>query len=138
MTTTERIAISSPVRGWLVYDTKVDAFYFYNASTWKQISPESRTNYKLIKSAADLAPELTAGGETKYLLNTKTLYEINGVIVLAAPIDLNDSYVIGSDTSHDVLLSAGTEGGSIRNVIIAGGTAFNITGTYPGYNFTNT
>ena len=75
MTTTERIAITTPAESLLVYDTTVKAFYFYNTATtsWVKIANESsviRNNYKLVKSVADLAPELIAGGGSKYLLST--------------------------------------------------------------------
>jgi hypothetical protein len=137
MTTIQRSAIVSPANSLLVYDTDLKAFYYYDVTStaWIKLNSasEKRNNHKIIKSAADLATELTAGGGTKYLLSTNTLYEINGTIVLAVPIELNDAYVAGSDTNQDVLFSAGTifsgsTGGSIRNVTLSGGTAFNITG----------
>jgi hypothetical protein len=138
MTTAERIAIATPAESLLVYDTTVKAFYFYNLSTtsWVKIANESsvlRNNYKLIKSAADLAPELTAGGGSSYLLTANTYYEINGTIALSFPINLNNAYVSGLDTNEDILQSAGVvfqgnTGGSIRNVTLKGTRAFNITG----------
>jgi hypothetical protein len=97
-----------------------------------------RNNYKLVKSVADLAPELTAGGGSKYLLQTNTLYEIIGTITLANPIDLNDAYISGLDANEDRITKSttgpifeGTKGGSIRNITLVGGplkSAFNITG----------
>lgn len=138
MTTAERTAITTPAESLLVYDTTVKAFYFYNAATtsWVKIANESavvRNNYKLVKSAADLAPELAAGGNTRYLLSTNTLYEINGTIALTAPIDLNNAYVSGLDSNEDILQSTGvvfqgSTGGSIRNITLRGTRAFNITG----------
>lgn len=138
MTTVERTAITTPAESLLVYDTTVKAFYFYNAATtsWVKIANESavvRNNYKLVKSAADLAPELAAGGNTRYLLSTNTLYEINGTIALTAPIDLNNAYVSGLDSNEDILQSTGvvfqgSTGGSIRNITLRGTRAFNITG----------
>ncbi len=93
----------------------------------------TRTNYKLIKSAADLAQESSDGGGTSYLLNTNTYYEINGTIALVKPIDLNNAYVSGMDANEDVLSSTGvvfkgSTGGSIRNVTLKGTKAFEITG----------
>ncbi len=143
MTTTQRNAIVAPTESLLVFDTTVDAFYFYDTTTnaWVKLANEGtikRNNYKLVKSVADLAPELTAGGGSKYLLQTNTLYEINGTITLAHPIDLNDAYISGLDANEDRITKSttgpifeGTNGGSIRNVTLIGGplkSAFNITG----------
>jgi len=143
MTTTQRNAIVAPAESLLVFDTTVDAFYFYDTTTnaWVKLANEGtikRNNYKLVKSVADLAPELTAGGGSKYLLQTNTLYEINGTITLANPIDLNDAYISGLDANEDRITKSttgpifeGTKGGSIRNITLVGGplkSAFNITG----------
>ncbi len=142
MTTTQRTAITNPADGLLVFDTDETAFYYYDMAgiRWVKLLANNveRDNYKLVKSAADLAPELVAGGNSKYLLDEDTYYEINGTIVLAAPIDLNNAYLSGLDANEDVLVSSGTVfagsmGGAIRNVTITGGaspngTAFNITG----------
>jgi hypothetical protein len=138
MTTAERTAIVTPAESLLVYDTTVKAFYYYNLTTtsWVKIANENsalRNNYKLVKSVTDLAPELLAGGNTRYLLTSNTLYEINGTIVLTAPIDLNNAYVSGLDTNEDILQAPGvvfqgSTGGSIRNVTLQGTSAFNITG----------
>ena len=135
MTSAERTAISNPANGLLVYDTTENAFYFYKSATWTKLDSKVRDNYKLIKSAADLSAELTAGGGSKYLLNSNTLYEINGTINLAYPIDINNAYVMGLDTNEDKLVRAsgnlfvGNQGGSIKNLTLAGGTIFNLTGS---------
>lgn len=138
MTTSQRTAIVGPVKGLLVFDTSLNVFYFYNGSVWLPLEgSEKRNNYRLIKSAADLSAELTAGGNSKYLLNTNTLYEINGTINLAVPIDLNDAYLLGADTNEDVLVRAGgtifsgSKGGSIKNLTLVapGGTVFSLAGT---------
>ncbi len=144
MTTAQRTAIATPANSLWVYDTTLSAYFFYDAltSSWIKInsSKESRTNFKLIKSAADLASELTAGGGTSYLLDENTYYEINGMIILTVPINLNNAYIAGLDAAEDILVSGvaktlfqGSEGGSIRNLTITGGgTAFNITGSPTG------
>ncbi len=135
MTSAERTAISNPANGLLVYDTTENAFYFYKSATWTKLDSKVRDNYKLIKSATDLSAELTAGGGSKYLLNSNTLYEINGTINLAYPIDINNAYVMGLDTNEDKLVRAsgnlfvGNQGGSIKNLTLAGGTIFNLTGS---------
>lgn len=136
MTTTQRVAITTPAQGLLVYDTTENSFYHYNGTIWVKIESNGRVNHKLIQSAADLADELAAGGNAKYLLDTDTLYEINGTIVLAVPIDLNNAYITGYDTNEDVLFSAGgtifsgTTGGSVRSVTLSapGGTVFSLNG----------
>lgn len=138
MTTTERNAISSPAESLLVFDTTDKSFCYYNLTTtsWKKLANDGsiRNNYKLIKSAADLAPELALGGGSSYLLNTNTFYEINGLITLASPINLNNAYVSGADINEDILSSSavaifqGNTGGGIRNVTLKGVKAFDITG----------
>lgn len=145
MTTLQRNAISNPAESLLVFDTTEKSFYFYNVATtaWLKLANEGsvvRNNYKLIKSVTDLAPELTAGGGSSYLLKTNTYYEINGTIALAFPINLNNAYVSGADVNEDVLSSSGVvfqgnTGGAIRNVTLKGTKAFDITG--PGI-LTNT
>ncbi|WP_452232435.1 hypothetical protein [Lacinutrix sp. MEBiC02595] len=137
MTSTQRIAISSPANGLLVFDITENAFYFYNSSSWTKMDSKSRNKHKIISSAADLSAELAAGGGSKYLLSSDTLYEINGEITLAQSIDLNNAYVTGIDTNEDILtktggtMFVGTTGGTIKNVTLTatGGTVFNMTGT---------
>lgn len=137
MTSVQRIAISAPANGLLVFDITENAFYFYGSGSWTKMDSKSRNKHKIISSAADLSAELAAGGGSKYLLSSDTLYEINGTVTLAQSIDLNNAYVIGIDTNEDVLtktggtMFVGTAGGSIKNVtlIAAGGTVFNMTGT---------
>ncbi|WP_235004450.1 hypothetical protein [Aequorivita antarctica] len=138
MTSAQRLAITLPANSLLVYDTTLKSFYYYDlpSTTWVKInaSTNQRNNYKLVKSVADLAPELVSGGGSKYLLQTNTLYEINGLITLAFPIDLNDAYVSGLDANEDILsfpggtVFKGNIGGSIRNVTLKGAKAFEITG----------
>jgi len=136
MTTTQRLAITTPAQGLLVYDTTENSFYHHNGTIWVKIESNGRVNHKLIQSAADLADELAAGGNATYLLDTDTLYEINGTITLAVPIDLNNAYITGYDTNEDVLFSAGgtifsgTTGGSVRSVTLSapGGTVFSLNG----------
>lgn len=139
MTTLQRTTIDAPAESLMVFDTDQKGFYFYNAatSTWIKLandtSANKRNNYKLIKSSADLAQELSDGGGTSYKLNTNTYYEINGTITLAKPIDINNAYISGLDSNEDVLTSPGTvfkgsTGGSIKNITIKGNKAFEITG----------
>lgn len=147
MTSTQRLAIASPANGLMVFDTTVGSFYHYDSltSSWIRMSgtKEGRLKYKLIKSSdvlADvLAAEKTAGSNTKYLLDSGTLYEINGIINLDLPIELNNAYIMGEDSGDDrIVMSAngdmftGTTGGSIRVLTLTknGGTGsvFNITG----------
>jgi len=139
MTSAERVAIASPAESLLVFDTTEKAFFFYNtvSSLWVKLANDTgqnRNNYKLIKSASDLSAELTAGGGNSYLLNTNTYYEINGTITLSNPINLNNAYLSGLDANEDILtfpggvVFKGNTGGSIRNITITGGKAFEITG----------
>lgn len=145
METVDRLAISSPATGLLVFDIDENAFFYYDGASWEQQGTvEKRDNYKLVKSEADLADELSAGGNTSYLLDTNTLYEINGTIEVLHPITLNGAYVEGVDIGEDVIrynptsstdaLFTGTVGGSLRNVTIDANsnTVFDITAATPG------
>ena len=80
MTTAQRNAITSPAESLLVYDTTLDAFYYYStaATSWLPLSSGAteRDNFKLVKTVADLAPELTAGGGSRYLLDLRVLFLI--------------------------------------------------------------
>ncbi len=141
MTTAQRIAISAPADGLLVYDTDLKSFYYYSATAWIAInnSASGRLNFKRIKStdnlAVVLATELAAGGGAKYVLTHNTLYEINGTVTFNLPIDINDAYIQGLDANEDIIyktsgtLFDGTRGGSIRSVTILapGATVFNLS-----------
>ncbi|WP_432221054.1 hypothetical protein ACRASX_09705 [Flavobacterium sp. TMP13] len=140
MTTVQRTAIVAPADGLIVYDIVLKSFYYYveaPTSSWVPVnsSVNGRTNFKRIKSVADLAPELTAGGASKYLLDASTLYEINGTINLNFPIDLNNAYIQGLDSGEDKLISAGdifqgSKGGGIKSLTLSstGGKVFNLSG----------
>ncbi|SFH77502.1 hypothetical protein [Halpernia frigidisoli] len=144
MTTAQRLAVSLPANGLLVYDTDLKTFV-YNSGTsavsvWTPINSAvtGRLNFKRIKStdvlSTVLAAELTAGAGSKYKLNTNTLYEINGTVSLDKPIDLNNAYIQGIDSGEDRLTSTGnifdgTTGGTIKGLtLISSGKVFNITG----------
>ncbi|MXO04469.1 hypothetical protein [Flavobacterium sp. HBTb2-11-1] len=142
MTTAQRNAIASPADGLIVYDTDQKAFYYYvsTTSSWifinNGVSP--RLNFKRIRStdnlATVLAAELAAGGGSKYVLTSNTLYEINGTVTFNFPIELNNAYIHGLDANEDIIaktsgiLFDGTTGGSIRSVTISapGATVFNL------------
>lgn len=140
MTTAQKNAIVSPANGLMVYDTDLKGFSYYDlpATSWVNVS-QGRSKFKRIKStdvlATVLATELAAGGGSKYLLDTQTLYEINGSVTLNFPIELNNAYVIGLDSAEDKLIKStgdlftGTTGGSIRVLTLqSGGNVFNING----------
>lgn len=144
MTTAQRTAIASPADGLIVYDTTLKLFYYYSSATssWTQVSSSTtgRINFKRIKStdvlATVLATELAAGGGSKYVLNSNTLYEINGTVNFNFPIDLNNAYVHGLDSNDDVItrtsgnIFEGSTGGSIRSLtlVATGGNVFNLNG----------
>lgn len=137
MTTLQREAIVNPAQGLLVYDTTEEAFLYYQ-DDWQTIGiNNTRNNYKLVKDVTDLSDELAAGGGSTYVLNPNFLYEINGAIVLSAPINMNGAYIEGVDSSQDILVNGSGAAlfqgstGRIRNLTISGGGApiFDITGT---------
>jgi hypothetical protein len=144
MTTGQRTAIATPADGLIVYDTDLKSFYHYNSTTvsWNRMSSDAngRLKFKRIKStdvlATVLAAEKAAGGTTKYLLESGTLYEINGQVIVDLPIELNNAYIAGLDSGEDKLVKSsgdlfiGTTGGSIRVVtlVASAGNVFNITG----------
>ncbi|WP_339838960.1 hypothetical protein [uncultured Flavobacterium sp.] len=141
MTTAQKNTIVTPANGLMVYDADLKGFSYYDlpATTWVNVS-QGRSKFKRIKStdvlAAVLAAELSAGGGSKYLLDSQTLYEINGTVTLNFPIELNNAYLVGLDSSDDKLIKAtgdlftGTTGGSIRvlTLVATGGNVFNING----------
>ncbi|WP_347926351.1 cell wall anchor protein [Pontimicrobium sp. SW4] len=139
MTTAQRLAISNPAKGLLVFDIDSNSFYFFNGGSWEELKGAvKRDNYKLVKSVADLADELVAGGGSKYLLSSNYLYEINGTIAIDFPIELNGAYVKGEDNVEDRLLNStggtlftGNTGGNLKRLTVLGNgnPIFNITGS---------
>ncbi|WP_292949310.1 cell wall anchor protein [Olleya sp. UBA1516] len=139
MTSAQRIAISNPAEGLLVFDTDINVFYFYDGNVWTALKAEiKRSNYKLVKDISDLADELVSGGGSKYVLNENYLYEINGNINFDFPVDLNGAYVSGRDTGEDALVNnsgatffSGSKGGHFKDIVIRGNNqqVFNISGS---------
>ena len=141
MTTAQRTAITNPAQGLLVYDTDLKLFYYFSSpSGWLPLlsSAVGRTNFKRVKSVADLAQELIDGGNIKYKLNSTTLYEINGTITLAFPIDLNNAYLQGLDSKNDIIkrtgnIFEGATGGTIKGLTLtatgATSNVFNLNGS---------
>ncbi|MFV8352857.1 hypothetical protein [Flavobacterium sp. XS2P14] len=144
MTTAQRTAIASPADGLMVYDTDLKAFHYYNSSTatWTIMNSAAtgRLKFKRIRStdvlATVLATELAAGGGAKYVLDSATHYEINGLVTFDNPIDLNNASLIGIDTNEDILFKTGgflfdgATGGVVKNLTIAGGSSvFNLIGS---------
>jgi len=139
MTSAQRIAISNPAEGLLVFDTDINVFYFYDGNFWTALKAEiKRSNYKLVKDISDLADELVSGGGSKYVLNENYLYEINGNINFDFPVDLNGAYVSGRDTGEDALVNnsgatffSGSKGGHFKDIVIRGNNqqVFNISGS---------
>lgn len=151
MTTTDRLLISNPADGLIVYDTDLKSFFHYRTAVtgppaivagWVRMNSEAtgRLNFKRIKSsdvlATVLAAEKAAGGGTKYLLNSNTYYEINGAVTFDAPIELNNAYLVGLDANEDKILRSGNlfvgaTGGTIKNVTVTvtGGNVFTLAGT---------
>jgi hypothetical protein len=141
MTTAQRLAIVSPADGLMVYDTNLKSLYHYNQgiTSWNLMNSDAngRLKFKRIRStdvlATVLATELTAGGGAKYVLDSGTYYEINGIINVNFPIDLNNAYLVGLDAGEDLLVKSsgflfeGASGGTIKTLGISGtGAVFNL------------
>lgn len=139
MSTLQRQNIKSPANSLFVYDLDERSFFYYDSippnSKWIQIASDKtkRAKHVLVKSVNDFPA--VAGG--KITLEPNYLYEINGTINLTAPIDLNNATVAGRDGFEDILRSPsasgsavfeGNTGGTIKNVVLTGVRAFNITG----------
>ncbi|WP_255512709.1 hypothetical protein [Flavobacterium sp. GT3R68] len=145
ITTAQRIAIASPANGLMVFDTDVKSFLYYDSSTstWIKVfgDKDGRLKFKRIKSTdvltTILATELAAGGGAKYLLDASTFYEINGTVIFNFPIEMNNAYIGGMDTSEDKLvkvsgdLFTGATGGALKSMtlVASGGNVFNLIGT---------
>lgn len=139
MTTAQMNAIPDPVKGLTIFNSESSSYYFYNGGSWEELAGAvKRDNYKLVKSIADLADELTAGGGTKYLLDEDYTYEINGSIIFDLPLDPNNAYIEGVDVRGDILVNntggaliRGVGAGSFRNLTIAGNgyPVFDVNGT---------
>ena len=144
MSTSQRAAIDSPAASLLVFDTDLNNYFFNSGnettSNWIPLlsSEDIRDNHKLVKSAADLAEELTNGGGSTYLFTEDVLYEFNGTVSIDFPIDMNGAYLIGKDTYEDVLVNntgqtlfqSNSSSGSIRNLHLNGNgnSIFDISG----------
>lgn len=150
MTTAQRTAIATPADGLMVYDTDIKAFHYYNSSTatWTVMNSAAtgRLKFKRIRStdvlATVLAAEKIAGSNVKYKLSADTYYEINGIINLDLPIDLNNAYLVGLDANEDVLVKSGgfmfdgVTGGTIKTLTLTGTcTVFNLIATGNTENF---
>ena len=141
MTTAQKLAITSPANGLLVYDTDLKAYSYYDlpVTTWINIA-QGRSKFKRIKStdvlSTVLATELAAGGGSKYLLDSQTLYEINGTVLVNFPIELNNAYLVGLDAGDDKLVKStgdlftGATGGTVKvlTLVATAGNVFNING----------
>ena len=141
MTTAQKNAIVSPANGLLVFDTDLKGYSYYDlaANSWINMA-QGRSKFKRIKStdvlSNVLANELAAGGGTKYLLDSQTLYEINGTVLVNFPLELNNAYLLGLDANEDRLIKStgdlftGSTGGTIKvlTLVASSGNVFNING----------
>ncbi len=122
--------LTAPVpSGMIVYNSGsalAAGFYFWNGTKWLavQTSESGRSNFVLVKSAADL-PAPSGGVIT---LNAGTTYEVNGTIVLNSKINLNGCYLIGRDANNDKIIYSGTgelftgnAGGTLRLLTLSSG-----------------
>jgi hypothetical protein len=125
--------LTSPVpAGMIVYSSGgivADGFYFWNGAKWLavQSTANTRSNYVLVKSVADLPAPI---GDV-ITLKPGTTYEVNGTLLLDKKINLNGCYLVGMDATNDKIiytpasgeLFTGTKGGSIKTLTLVAGSA---------------
>lgn len=130
--------LSAPVpAGMIVYNSGTvlpSGFYFWNGTKWLavQTTESGRTNFVLVKSAADL-PAPQSGIIT---LKAGTTYEVNGTVSLASKINLNGCYLVGQDANNDKLvftgsgeLFTGNKGGTLKSLtMVAAGASSKLFG----------
>lgn len=133
MTASERIAISSPAKGLLVYDTDSNSYVMYNGSTWKSIvTQENNRNIGMIGAFA--SSSLPAGW-----------LELNGQSVasssypsLAAryPSWISGSNIVLPDYRGYFLRGTGTNGSNASISGPSAGSVQNYSTAQPGSTFT--
>ena len=129
--------LTAPVpEGMLVYSDGgilADGYYYWNNTTWVSLTGNTRNNFVLVKTIADL-PAPVGGIIT---LVAGVLYEINGTITLADKINLNGCAMQGDDAANDKIIYTGTgemftgnKAGNISYLTLtaASGKVFNIAG----------
>jgi len=100
MTTVQRDAISNPVTGLEIYNTSTNHINYYDGSEWTSMDKVLRNNHVLVQDVTDF-PASSGGVIT---LQTNTTYEINGSIMIADKINLNNATIIGLDGFEDQVI----------------------------------
>jgi hypothetical protein len=122
MTTAQRLAITTPANGLIVYDTQLVSLEVYDAvgAVWNQLADTSTTGS--VTSVSGTAPISVANGTTTPTISLGTIPVANG----GTGATTLTGYLLGSGAS------AVTASATIPGTAIAGniaGTAANVTGT---------
>lgn len=89
MTSTERVAISTPISGLLVYDTTTSSFWYYNGTAWTSFSSALASINKIQDSDANTKIETEQSSNENYIrftLDGKEYFRMN-----KATIEVNNS-----------------------------------------------
>ncbi len=89
MTSTERVAISTPISGLLVYDTTTSSFWYYNGTAWTSFSSALVSTNKIQDSDANTKIETEQSSNENYIrftLDGKEYFKMN-----KATIEVNNS-----------------------------------------------
>jgi len=117
MTTAQRTGISSPATGLLVYDTDVNSFWFYNGSSWTNITGSggggNGTNWKLTGNSGTTPASDFIGTTDNQSLRFKVNNEHYGLL------DSNGSVLWG--------MHSGTNNTGHNNVAIGAKALYNNT-----------
>jgi hypothetical protein len=122
MTTAQRLAITTPANGLIVYDTQLVSLEVYDAvgAVWNQLADTSTTGS--VTSVSGTAPISVANGTTTPTISLGTIPVANG----GTGATTLTGYLLGSGASA-VTASATIPGTAISGNIA--GTAANVTGT---------
>lgn len=126
MTTIERLAVSNPANGLLVYDTDESAFYFYSSSAWAKLSTGSSSSSNDYTGWADYTDgtytsasplSLTAGNKITLPNDAATVRDAQ------IPIDITEFY----DVANQVITGRNGDGININIMFKARPTTNSLT-----------
>jgi len=114
MQSVQRIAIINPADGLLVYDTDINAFLFFNGTTWVKINDNllvnENGNNNTLYNIEDNTP---LDAESSIILNEEGIIDENTYIEVCLDLDYDylreiETYLLASDGTTQITLSDGT------------------------------